>query len=145
MLGIFVLQNLNQIVVIQLAIVAQVLKNVFNCDISIVVLVKQQKRFPYRLEAVGEFNLKFIFQLKQSTFNDLWLLLAILIELVSNVLGLNILDVVFVLLHEIQVWEEKLLETVKVDPLRRFTEEIVLAKKVVHFFLREVDFAAHEV
>jgi hypothetical protein len=73
------------------------------------------------------------------------LLLPILIELVSNILGLNILDVVFVLLHEIKVGEEKLLETVKVDALGRFTEEIVRAEEVVHLFLLEVDFAAHEV
>ena len=58
---IFIFHQFDQVVVVEFTFVSEVLQYIFNCNVTIVILIQHQKRFSNGFKAVREFNFQLLF------------------------------------------------------------------------------------
>ena len=138
LLAVFVNHNLLEVVVVQVWLVSKVLENVFNCNVTVIILVQRQECFSNAFIAIGEFKFQFFFKFVKSGCNHMGLLLLMGIQLVPDVVRISVSLVIFILLNEILVWEEVLLVSIEVYTRWSFIENVLVDKKVFELLPGEV-------
>ena len=129
-LALFLLIMINhqfdQVIVVEVGVISKVLKDVLNCDVPIIVPIQVQESLPNMVIAVTKLLLQLGFQLKESALYNFFLLRWFQLLGISYLAGFEILLIVLWILHQVQMREERLLKSIKVDPRLLIIENIVL-------------------
>jgi hypothetical protein len=124
--GVFVLDELLEVVVVDLEVATQVPHEVLDCDEAIVVRVEGQEGFLHFLETVLELLLNHFLQFEHFGFKDLGLVMLVGLEFGFLEDNVPLFVALGLFLHEVEVREEHLLEHVEGQRARGNPETVPL-------------------
>ena len=143
--GIVVYHELQEIVVVQLSLVAKVLQDVLYRDVTVVVCVQGQERLSNRVVAVLKFELQLGLQFLQALFDHGLGLFPLggVRKVVSVLLSYLIIGIICGVLSQVSVREEVLLEGIEVHTSLGVLEQVVLGAIDVNLLLGPWDPVFH--
>ena len=80
-------------------------------------MVQKKESLSHTFKTVTKLGLELLFQPQESGLDDLWLLLLVMLNLISQIMSLDVFGVILLILTEVKVREKVLLKIVEIDSL----------------------------